>query len=434
MKNLGDKNYVASVLIAISFLTLFGPIHFNSMSLIGLGLYSIYFLVKGNRPSKTLFRKGNLDLILMLILFFVYAISLTYSENKSKGLADIIRIGMLLVLPLIYQYLPDDVCSIKIRKLFVFSTAAVLLVLFGYGIIQNLNNGNDIFLFFQNKLLHFFGVLTTGSMGQFNFWRFTYEGLTQLIDIHPIYVSLFLNLAFVFLISLKEIGQVKNWVFWVLSLYFLAFSILLSSRTGTLVFLVLMVIYFLVIKVKTKQDFLKGIGTMLVLGLFAILFAWQNPIVRYRIISVFNTEYQQEGIQFSNQTVRFSIWSNVIQLIEKEPIFGYGIGDSQDELLNQYINNDFVIGVEHNFNCHNQYLQISLDIGLIGLLVFLGVLYFGLFGPSKNNVESKLIYVVFIISIITESMFSRHLGLTSFMVFLMFSNKYPVKKNEKYEV
>ena len=60
---------------------------------------------------------------------------------------------------------------------------------------------------------------------------------------------------------------------------------------------------------------------------------------------------------------RDRFWSDLITLIRQRPFFGYGAGALPEDYLD--------IG----FSAHNSYLQVSLQGGLVGLILFLGLLW-----------------------------------------------------------
>ena len=78
----------------------------------------------------------------------------------------------------------------------------------------------------------------------------------------------------------------------------------------------------------------------------------------------------QQGYEASRFTGRDVIWSLALQEWMRNPLFGYGISMWNDSYRMQ-------IGMDHAVSAHNQFLQtlsVAGSIGLIGLLVYLGIL------------------------------------------------------------
>src|SRR5690606_5082693 len=134
-------------------------------------------------------------------------------------------------------------------------------------------------------------------------------------------------------------------------------------------------------------------------------------------------------LNFSNQSERFEIWKNSEEVFLKSPIIGHGTGDYKDVLFEQYKQNNYTNGISNKFNSHNQYLDTSLQLGLAGLIILIVFLYRKILNSSKENFEKKYIFIIFVISLITESMFDRHWGIVSIVLFTGFVNKYNILEN-----
>ena len=95
------------------------------------------------------------------------------------------------------------------------------------------------------------------------------------------------------------------------------------------------------------------------------------------------------------------------------PFFGYGLGSVQTNINSRLIEEGFIeLTAIHIYNAHNQYIQIILSSGYIGLLTFLSILVF-FFYQFKNR-TSKLSLCVFsyiILCFIFESLLQRQNGI-----------------------
>ena len=60
---------------------------------------------------------------------------------------------------------------------------------------------------------------------------------------------------------------------------------------------------------------------------------------------------------------RDRFWADLIALIQQQPVFGYGAGALPENYL------------DLGFSAHNSYLQISLQVGMVGLTIFLLLLW-----------------------------------------------------------
>ena len=62
-------------------------------------------------------------------------------------------------------------------------------------------------------------------------------------------------------------------------------------------------------------------------------------------------------------------------IIKNNFIMGIGAGDIDQEIVNFYIKNNFDNGVWFRFNEHNQYLRFWLSGGILGISVFVALLF-----------------------------------------------------------
>ncbi|MCD4834392.1 MAG: O-antigen ligase family protein, partial [Bacteroidales bacterium] len=53
-------------------------------------------------------------------------------------------------------------------------------------------------------------------------------------------------------------------------------------------------------------------------------------------------------------------------------LFGVGTGDIDEVMKKKYQDYDLTEAQEHNFNAHNQYLDVAVKLGLVGLVLIFG--------------------------------------------------------------
>jgi O-antigen ligase len=402
-----------------------------------LFLYSVFnfYIIQENKTAIIL-KKINFknELTYLLIYFLLITISISYSSDKLIALDYLIRLSPFLITPILFILInnPKENDKFLIRKLFVYSLSLVLILLFINAIYKNHQQGYSLI----DYLISIVKSLTKSDLPKeeviINFWFFTYEGLTQILDIQPIYLSLFINLGLIFLIVLFENNKIKPLFFWVLVFNFLLFSLLLSSRTETIIFFLIIFSYILFVKPKTKKGYFKGIliSALFISFIFSVIF--YNPILKFRFASMIIPDYTHEHLKFSNQSFRLKIWTNSKEAISESPFFGYGIGDYKTVLYNKYVENGFKEGLDKKLNSHNQYLDILLQLGLLGFIILIIFFYKGIFMSKRTDIEKRYIYITFALSFLTESMFDRHWGIMSFVLFTAFVSKYNITnfKNE----
>lgn len=114
-----------------------------------------------------------------------------------------------------------------------------------------------------------------------------------------------------------------------------------------------------------------------------------------------------------------------LSLFKSNLFFGVGLGDVHDEFMNYYeVNNSQLLG-KNRKRVHNQYMVFAVGVGLIGLIIWLLVLYY----PFSKLAWNKEIYFYFLliisISFLTDNTLERQAGVMFFSFFnslLLFQN------------
>ena len=83
----------------------------------------------------------------------------------------------------------------------------------------------------------------------------------------------------------------------------------------------------------------------------------------------------------SSATQRLLIWQVAVQLIKERPLFGWGIGtfglhypEAQGEFLSRAGNKNYIPQANRSIHAHNDYLEIWVETGIVGILLLLWVI------------------------------------------------------------
>jgi len=113
------------------------------------------------------------------------------------------------------------------------------------------------------------------------------------------------------------------------------------------------------------------------------------------------------------------MWFKIgVDNILKAPLLGLGAGSYKDSTID-YFNRQPTQDVDYYVtnNPHNEFLSISSQLGSVGLFLFFGFLFF-LFKDSRNDILSRGVFVVVVVSSLFNSAFyDNMLGL--FIVILV---------------
>jgi O-antigen ligase len=268
------------------------------------------------------------------------------------------------------------------------------------------------------------------------------DNLLILIEGQAIYFALYLNASLVFLwhlYSKKILGRLKNLYLFIVAPVYVLLIFLLASRASIaiLVCLVLIIGGFLILHQRKYVLGLLLIGGFMI-GSLALAYFFPKTINRFKSLTYFHFEYDNPDEvyhfneeEFANRwnglTVRLAIWSCVREGIWQSPVIGTGPGDYMTTLKNCYTTKNFILGLKHDYSPHNQYLQIALSLGVVGLAVFL----FSLLYPLQHAYRQKdHLYVLFLLLIllnmITEDLWGTFRGVVFFSfinALLLFQNK-----------
>ncbi len=118
---------------------------------------------------------------------------------------------------------------------------------------------------------------------------------------------------------------------------------------------------------------------------------------------------------------RVEYWKTATEIIKKNPVFGVGTGDINSAFERQYEADGSRLDKHHRLKAHDQYLSITITLGLVGLTIFL----FSLFYPIiRNKMWNDYFYATFlfiaILSMFTEDTLETQPGVTFFVFFSVF--------------
>lgn len=114
---------------------------------------------------------------------------------------------------------------------------------------------------------------------------------------------------------------------------------------------------------------------------------------------------------------RLNIWGAALQHPKDYIWSGLGAGQSNDYLMQQYKDLKMTTYAERQYNCHNQYLEETIEIGVFGLLLFLiAWLSIPICTPKPARQTAWLLTVLFLFNMFTECVFGRYDGIALWAV------------------
>ncbi len=346
----------------------------------------------------------------MVLYFFMLGISLYYSDNQGRGLRYLdTRLALF--------YFPVAIGLLELSKAFKEKVLLGLAVITAIACFISLLWGIRASGFFQRPELLY------------------NDSLTDLIGRQSIYVSLLVNISifiFAYWIFFKEISGKKKTAMLAAVLLLFISSYLLASRNMMLV-LYAVSFGFVLYYILKKKKYLEGATLLMAMGIgiFLVFKFFPQTINRFRELAF--TEYRYENLgkeshynmevtadQWNGANFRLAAWKCGWTVFSRNPVFGVGMGDKQDELVKEYARKGFAFGINTKKNVHNNYLDVLISIGLVGFVFFvLGWVILPLYATARSSDWlSFLIIGTIAFAMITEIYFDRTIGgmIVGFMV------------------
>lgn len=329
-------------------------------------------------------------------IFFISLISVIYSENKGIGAMNIETKLSLLAFPVAFQFSKLDIKKTiaPVLKSFIEGSFVAAILALVYAFLQ-----------------YYYSADTTNLV---------YSKLS--IFSHASYFSMYLcfGLAILYYYSFSPSKNfyIRPIVGFSLIVFFTIIIVLLSSKSG---WIVLIIIHFSALSywIVKHKNYAKGGISIIAIVTGTFLFYTFSPTMKSRVDELFNSiSGKKEDANFSSTQTRMLIWNISFDLIKEKPLFGYGSGDSKLALTKQYKDRNLGFLLDKQLNAHNQYLQSTLDAGLIGGIILLLILFVPLILCFK---EKQGLYAIFIgilaLNFFSESMLETQSGVIFYAFF-----------------
>ena len=240
--------------------------------------------------------------------------------------------------------------------------------------------------------------------------------------IHHVSFAVLLCISVLFVLNnlISDGTKITKIINLILLIWFIYFIHILSVRTGIVLFYI-GVMLFGISSLFTNKKPIFVISLLLLLLLSAYISYQKIPTLKSKIEYTFYGISQYKNQQDSTNQVSDSrrILSDKIgiEIIQKNKLFGVGIGDLKEEMNLFYKQHYPLFKPDVYSHIHNQYLYTFCGVGLIsGLLfcIFL-MLPFIQFIKEKNLVFS-IIYLLLLLVMIWESFIEGQVGTSIFLV------------------
>ncbi|MCX7551333.1 O-antigen ligase family protein [Xanthomarina sp. F2636L] len=387
------------LLISIPFGYFLGNLAFALWS-----LYSFFWIIKKKSfmPNKQFFP----------LLFFsitLYA-SVLWSQDYASTLHGIGRQSSLFIFAIVGVFLP------KLSK-------------------QKLKQVLNVYAVFLSALGVVFLAIAAFKYHKYQYKSFLYyHDLVSPLDLNAIYVSYIVSV--VFLCTLNSHNRKNIWSLLVSAILFV-FLIMLSSK---MILFVTVLIGVGIVFFNIKSNVLKLSSVIVIAVLtFGVLTFFKPVQSRFlkefdtSLVEIFKEESFKKGRVYTGLEARLlqvRVFTNIVNT-PFEYVFGVGIDASKEEIktIHQKLNTPKAF---QSYNFHNQYIQVFAELGLIGIILLILVLIFGL----KRSLKVHFLFPFIIVTMalfFTESVIWRQRGIMFFgimyILLMITSSTYESKKS-----
>ncbi len=333
--------------------------------------------------------KGSVQLLHKLSLFLIpiFVLGIRYEAKKWHWILFVFVLGVFInSLAVIY---------LSLKELGEFSYAGIMQK----HVIDGDPNVNFFKIIFQRR----------------SFLSYTY--LSKFI--HPSYLALYItfSIATIYFFLRNKLFHIIIRIFFILSLpFFFLFLVLLTARASFIAVFFLLVSIIVLEVFRYKKKFLSSIFIFLFLsGLF---FLSKNDRIQHNLKEVVGIA--EDGLDTEkNYDARIYIWYGAINVIEDNFWTGVGVANSEVALDEFFKKMEYQIGVDFDFNSHNQFLDIWVESGVFGFLLAIGIFVVALvISIKKRNFLLFAFIGIMFINLLFESMLNRFSGVAFFALFL----------------
>lgn len=385
------------------------PFGFSVINIIIIAFTLWYFF---HFSKENFFIRSNQNSIFLFftMYFTVNMFSLFYTKNINYGLIVLSRLLYFIVIPFIiinsYKYLTKDFFEELVKYYILSCFVACMICLinasfntYDYANVNPFNKNNGNF--------------------------FSYIQLTKIIKKHPIYfgTNLLFAISMIFRSWVDNNFQIKiNNNLKIALLIFLTLVVFLLNSFMLLIIYVVILFYFMNRLLKSfvlRTNVFKTLFT--VTTVFLVLYLSSNFIIqKSKGVHFINdlTTRNYSGNDFTALKARNAKIYCSVEVIKNNFFLGVGAGDCQDELLKQYLKNNFLHGYFRKFNSHNQYLTTFISTGLFGFLILICILIMLMYFAIKNKNDLLFIFIVInALFFLSESVLERQQGIVFFVFF-----------------
>ena len=393
-----NRGYLLLCMLLCFYIPFIPLAHAVSSIIMGCILVLAFFIVDKKQLKKMLSKKAY---IIYVVFFLVIGFASVYEGTFIADFSELRKIGQIGLLVILFSFIKSQA---SLKNAFIAGTI--------------LSSGITLI-----RILLY--ILETGSL-------VFYKGeiVAELMMTPRLYLGVFSVISFIFCAELYFlITNKKHKIIYLSAASFLLLSIfLIASRSA--IILVLIALTSILWKTLESKKRNRVLLTVMAVALLAFLGSY-NLSQRFLYIE---DDFRESYIEkVKTHEPRYLIWKSALTIFNESEnkISGLGFGKTQELLRKEYkqINPERKRNwfLDRDFNTHNQYLDLLISTGILGLvlfLVFLGILAI----KAKDSIYNLNLLIVLILFMCIENSFHRTFGVFVFALILAIILKKPIKQ------
>jgi len=380
---------------------------YSHLILISYGIHTLIHLKQGT--AKPLFKWRT---IALQSVFFITILSTFYSINPHEGFNDWGKQIPIFLFPIFFCLNPLDIKKYRPQLLLSFALICTGTVIYLYA---------DALITIRHYQLPVSAILS-GAFINHNF--------AEPIDMHATFFSMQLVIALIYMISIliKEKNRYTRVFYLLCSIVLTAGLVQLSSKSVLVVLLIVIniAVPYFIFKSSKRWKYVLLSASLSIVLISGILY---SGAFRERFLNEFQIDISKATINETSDG-RLARWQVVTELINKKPITGYGTGSEMELLQDAFYKHKLYNSYLSKLNAHNEYLSVLLNSGIIGFLIYVATLIWGINIAFK---QKDLFFFTFILLMAIVSLSENVLDVDKgiffyafFFAFFSFSNELPV--------
>ena len=393
-----NRGYLLLCMLLCFYIPFIPLAHAVSSIIMGCILVLAFFIVDKKQLKKMLSKKAY---IIYVVFFLVIGFASVYEGTFIADFSELRKIGQIGLLVILFSFIKSQA---SLKNAFIAGTI--------------LSSGITLI-----RILLY--ILETGSL-------VFYKGeiVAELMMTPRLYLGVFSVISFIFCAELYFLITNKKYkTIYLSAAGFLLLSIfLIASRSA--IILVLIALTSILWKNLESKKMNRVLLTVMAVALLAFLGSY-NLSQRFLYIE---DDFRESYIEkVKTHEPRYLIWKSALTIFNESEnkISGLGFGKTQELLRKEYkqINPERKRNwfLDRDFNTHNQYLDLLISTGILGLvlfLVFLGILVI----KAKDSIYNLNLLIVLILFMCIENSFHRTFGVFVFALILAIILKKPIKQ------